>query len=32
MADAKGLTIGELVHQWVAEKITRHKNAKRRRA
>ena len=29
MADAEGLTTAELIHAWVAEKITRHKNAKR---
>ena len=32
MADAKGLSTAELIHIWVAEKITRHKNAKRKRA
>ena len=29
MAAAKGLSTGELIHKWVAEKITRRKNAKR---
>jgi hypothetical protein len=29
MAEAKGVTTAELIHTWVAEKITRHKNAKR---
>jgi hypothetical protein len=32
MAAAKGLSTAELIHKWVAEKITRHKNAKRKRA
>ena len=29
MADAKGITPGELIHSWVAQKLTRHKIAKK---
>jgi len=29
MAEAKGLSPGELIHKWVVEKITRHKSANR---
>jgi hypothetical protein len=29
MADAKGLSPAELIHKWVAEKITRNKSAKK---
>lgn len=29
MADAKGLSTAELIHTWVAQKITRHQNANR---
>ncbi|HXD85778.1 MAG TPA: CopG family antitoxin [Urbifossiella sp.] len=29
LAEAKGLSTGELIHKWVAEKITRAKRAKR---
>jgi len=29
LAEAKGLSTGELIHKWVAEKITRSKKPKR---
>jgi CopG antitoxin of type II toxin-antitoxin system len=29
MAEAKGLSPAELIHAWVTQKITRHKNSKK---
>jgi len=29
MAEAKGVSTSELIHTWVVQKITRHKNTKR---